>query len=104
MSSPRYPTRQEARSLLDKLRNISKGKIAGASLLALAALAPRCGGAAYHMKPYEQYDMETDDRRAPVDLNRAQPDRTRPPADAPTREASGADGSAADGQPDESSD
>jgi len=48
------------------MRKISAGKIAGASLLALAALAPRCGGAAYNMKPYESYDMEADKRQPPA--------------------------------------
>lgn len=106
MSKPRYPTRQEARSLLEKMRKISTGKIAGASLLALAALAPRCGGAAYNMQPYEQYELEGDKQQSPPDVNRAKPDSARPKAavEVRLREASGADESSKDAAPDETKD
>jgi len=44
MIKKRYPTRNERGAFLDKLRKISGKGLAGLALLAVASLAPRCGG------------------------------------------------------------
>jgi hypothetical protein len=44
MIKKRYPTRNDRGAFLDKLRKISGKGLAGLALLAVASLAPRCGG------------------------------------------------------------
>jgi len=50
MSKPAYPRSSRSRFALSDLRNVSKTKLAGGALLALIALAPRCGGVSYKAK------------------------------------------------------
>ena len=46
---PCYPRRDELPTLLDKIKTVSLKGLAGAAMLAVVALAPRCGG-------LQQYD------------------------------------------------